>query len=358
MNKVKIIAEAGVNHNGDIELAKDLIDVAYDSGADVVKFQTFTAKELATPQAQQAPYQSKNTKINESQYDMLKRLELDWESHFILKEKCNKLGIDFLSTAFDVGSLKFLIEKLEFKTLKIPSGEITNASLILEGASSGCDLIISTGMATLEEIEAALGVAAFGYLSEKGIPPSSSGFNKAYISKKGRELLVNKVSLLHCTTDYPANAKDINLNAMDTMKDKFGLSIGYSDHSLGIDISVAAVAKGAHIIEKHFTLDRNLPGPDHLASLEPKELKDLVQSIRTVELALGDGIKIPKESELENKKVARKGIFASRRINQGDTITEGMLSIKRPEKGLSPMLMWDVIGSKATRDYDEDEAFE
>tara|TARA_Y100001970_G_scaffold219769_1_gene269731 strand:+ start:16148 stop:17224 length:1077 start_codon:yes stop_codon:yes gene_type:complete len=358
LNKVKIIAEAGVNHNGDIELAKELVDVAYDSGADVVKFQTFTAKELATPQAKQAPYQSKNTKLNESQYEMLKRLELNRESHFILKEKCDKLGIDFLSTAFDVGSLKFLIEKLKFQTLKIPSGEITNAALILEGAFSGCDLIVSTGMATLEEIEAALGVAAFGYISEKGTTPSSSGFSKAYNSEKGKKLLQDRVSLLHCTTDYPANPKDINLKAMDTMRDQFGLSIGYSDHSLGVDISVAAVAKGAHIIEKHFTLDRNLPGPDHLASLEPKELKGLVQSIRKIELSLGDGIKAPKESELENKKVARKGIFASKRINKGDTITEDMLSIKRPEKGLSPMLIWDVIGSKADRNYDEDEAIE
>lgn len=357
MTKVKIIAEAGVNHNGDIELAKELIDVAYESGADIVKFQTFNAKDLVTTKAAQAPYQSRNTKIKESQYEMLKRLELDKESHFILKDKCQKLGIGFLSTAFDLESLRFLIEELKFKTLKIPSGEITNASLLLESSYSGNKLIISTGMATLQEVEDALSLVAFGYLTKGHEAPSNTGFKKAFNSNEGKEILEEKVSLLHCTTDYPADPQDINLNAMDTMRNVFGLPVGYSDHSLGIEISLAAVAKGAHIIEKHFTLDRNLKGPDHLASLEPLELGILVKSIKNIELSVGDGIKSPRHSELENKRVARKSIFAAKKIKKGELITEEMLSIKRPEEGLSPMLIYDLIGTRAEKNYEKDEVF-
>jgi len=357
LTKVKIIAEAGVNHNGDIELAKELIDVAYESGADIVKFQTFNAKDLVTTEAAQAPYQSRNTKIKESQYEMLKRLELDKESHFILKDKCQKLGIGFLSTAFDLESLRFLIEELKFKTLKIPSGEITNASLLLESSYSGNKLIISTGMATLQEVEDALSLVAFGYLTKGHEAPSNAGFKKAFNSNEGKEILEEKVSLLHCTTDYPADPQDINLNAMDTMRNVFGLPVGYSDHSLGIEISLAAVAKGAHIIEKHFTLDRNLKGPDHLASLEPLELGILVKSIKNIELSVGDGIKSPRHSELENKRVARKSIFAAKKIKKGELITEEMLSIKRPEEGLSPMLIYDLIGTRAEKNYEKDEVF-
>lgn len=358
MNKVKIIAEAGVNHNGDIELAKELISAASESGADVIKFQTFTAKEVVSEKAPQAPYQSKNSRIKETQYEMLKKLELSKDSHFILKKKCDNLGIEFLSTAFDLNSLDFLVNDLDFKTLKIPSGEITNGALILESALSGCDLIISTGMSNLKEIEDALKITAFGYLSKKNENPSKISFKEAFESKKGKEFLKKKVSLLHCTTSYPANFKDLNLNSMDTMREKFNLPVGYSDHSSGIEASIAAVAKGAHIIEKHLTLDKKLQGPDHLASIEPKEFKNLVSSIRNIEISLGDGIKEPKKSELENKTVARKSIFASKDIRKGELISKEMLSIKRPEIGLSPMMVWDLIGSKAKRDFKKDEAFE
>ena len=355
MSKVKIIAEAGVNHNGDIELAKELISAAFDSGADVIKFQSFNTEELVTTKASQAPYQSKNSKIKETQYEMLKKLELNRESHFILKEECDNLGIEFFSTAFDLTSLDFLIKDLKLRTLKIPSGEITNGSLILNSALSGCDLIISTGMANLEEIKDALAIAAFGFTIKNDLNPSLTKFKKAFFSQKGKEFLKKKVSLLHCTSSYPASFEDLNLNSMETMRKKFQLPVGYSDHSLGIEASIAAVAKGAHIIEKHFTLDRKLSGPDHLASCEPPEFTNLVNSIRNIETALGDGIKEPKISELENKKVARKSIFATQNIKKGELITQEMLSIKRPEIGMNPMMIWDLIGSKAKKDYEKDE---
>lgn len=357
MNKVKIIAEAGVNHNGDIELAKELVLAASESGADFVKFQSFNTEDLVTPKASQAPYQTKNSNIKESQHDMLKKLELSKESHFILKDKCESLGIGFLSTAFDLRSLNFLINELRFSTLKIPSGEITNGSLILQSALSGCDLIISTGMSNLQEVEDALGIVAYGYSFPNDNNPSKDKFKKAFNSSKGKELLKKKVSLLHCTTSYPANFEDLNLNSIDTLAKKFNLPVGYSDHSKGIEASIAAVAKGAHIIEKHLTLDRKLVGPDHLASIEPSEFSKLVSSIRNIEISLGDGLKEPKKSELENKRVARKSIFASQDIKKGELITKEKLSIKRPEIGLNPMMIWDLIGSKAKKDYKKNEVF-
>ena len=356
MNKVKVIAEAGVNHNGDLLLAKDLIDVAHESGADIVKFQTFSADELVVPTAEQAPYQLQNTKIQESQYDMLKRLELKKEYHYELMDKAHGLGIGFLSTAFDTQSLNFLLHELEFKLLKIPSGEITNASLLLESALSGSNLIISTGMATLEEIENALAVVAFGLKNQSGVSPSAHEFKSAFKSEEGKRLLSKKVSLLHCTTDYPANPKDINLRAMDTLREEFELPVGYSDHSLGFEISIAAVARGAQIIEKHFTLDKSLPGPDHKASLEPYELKTMIDCIRNIEDSLGTKEKKPMLSELSNKKVARKSLYARVDIKQGETIEEHMISIKRPEEGISPMNLWDLIGTKANKNFKKNEA--
>tara|TARA_B100001057_G_scaffold499985_1_gene612833 strand:+ start:15025 stop:16098 length:1074 start_codon:yes stop_codon:yes gene_type:complete len=356
MNKIVIIAEAGVNHNGELSLAKELIKVAAKSGADFVKFQTFDTDELVTKSANQAPYQYKNSGIKESQYKMLKKLELSKKNFVSLKKECKKRGIGFLSTPFDLPSLKFLSQDMNLHTIKIPSGEITNLELILEASKLKRSLIISTGMANLEEIELALAAAAFGFSDSKQ-HISVSSFKKAFLSRKGKMLLKRKVSLLHCTSNYPADPKDINLNAMKSLKEVFNLPVGYSDHSQGIEVSVAAAAMGAKIIEKHFTIDKNLPGPDHLASLNPEELKDLVISIRNIEKALGDGIKIPKRSELTNKKIARKSIFAAKEIRKGEIITREKLKVKRPEIGLRPSKIWDLIGSKAKKDYHIDEVF-
>lgn len=350
-----IIAEAGVNHNGDIELAKKLIDVAVESGADVVKFQTFKANKLASKFAIQADYQIKNTGNCESQVLMLKRLELKYEDHFELIQYCSKLGIEFLSTAFDSESLNFLVNELKLNKLKIPSGELTNAPLMLEHARTGCNLIVSTGMANLAEIETALGVIAFGYINCKDQKPSIENFEKAYYSEFGKKLLKEKVTILHCTTEYPAPINDINLKAMDTIANAFKLPVGYSDHSVGINVSIAAVARGAQIIEKHFTLDQNMDGPDHKASLEPEQLKAMIEGIRNVELALGDGFKGPRPSEIKNINIARKSIVAAKDIDEGHVFTENCINIKRPGGGISPLKYWDLIGTKANKKYKEDE---
>jgi N-acetylneuraminate synthase len=300
-----IIAEAGVNHNGDEKLAFELVDAAYKAGADIVKFQTFKAKNLVTAEAEQADYQVTNTQKKESQLAMLSRLELSYDAHHQLVKYCKSLGIEFLSTAFDSESLDFLVHDLGLTRLKIPSGEITNAPLVLEHAQTGCDLIVSTGMATLSEIEAVLGVIAFGYTAEKGAKPSELAFQQAYASEEGQRALKAKVTILHCTTEYPAPMREINLKAMDTLGRAFELPAGYSDHSQGITIPIAAVARGAVLIEKHFTLSNQMEGPDHKASLEPNELAAMVQGIREVECALGSGVKAPTVSEVKNKAVAR-----------------------------------------------------
>lgn len=353
-----IIAEAGVNHNGDEQLAFALVDAAVAAGADIVKFQTFNAKALATADAQQANYQRTNTGQSESQLDMLRRLELSFDAHLRLQTYCQQRGIGFLSTAFDEQSLKFLLEKLKLKQLKIPSGEITNAPFILQHARSGLDLIVSTGMANLAEIEAALGVIAFGFTTPADSKPSLHAFATAYASAQGQQALQQKVTLLHCTTEYPAPPADINLRAMDTMASAFGLPVGYSDHSAGITIAVAAVARGATVLEKHFTLDKNLPGPDHKASLEPTELAAMVSSIREVNLALGDGIKRPAASELANKAVARKSLVAAQTIAAGEPLSANLLACKRPGTGLSPYQYWDLLGKTANRSYQEGELLE
>jgi len=346
-----IIAEAGVNHNGDKELAFKLIDAAYKAGADIVKFQTFKAKKLVTAEASQADYQIKNTQKKESQLAMLSRLELSYETHHQLLAYCNKLGIEFLSTAFDSESLIFLVEDLRLKTLKIPSGELTNAPLILEHARTGCDLIVSTGMATLAEIEAALAVIAFGFVSGNDTPPSTEAFQSAYFSEAGQKALKEKVSLLHCTTEYPTPMIDINLKAMDTLSGAFGLPVGYSDHSSGITVPIAAVAKGAILIEKHFTLDKNMSGPDHKASLEPEELSAMIKAVRATEIALGDGLKGPRPSELKNKPIARKSLVAGNHIKQGDFFDEQNLVVMRPGTGLSPSQYWNFLGKPAKKEY-------
>jgi len=352
--KTLIIAEAGVNHNGSDELAFALVDAAHQAGADIVKFQTFKAKNLVTEDAQQAEYQITNSGKKESQYSMLKRLELSYETHHKLVKYCNNLGIEFLSTAFESESLSFLVDDLGITRLKLPSGEITNAPLVLEHARTGCDLIVSTGMATLSEIEQALSVIAFGYINPKG-NPTEEALQTAYFSEQGKQLLKDKVTLLHCTTEYPAPFNDINLNAMDTMKGAFKLEVGYSDHSAGIVVPIAAVAKGAVLIEKHFTVDKSLPGPDHKASLDPIELKEMVDGIRTVERVLGDGIKGPRPSEVKNKAVARKSLVAAKAINRGEVFSQENIAIKRPGTGINPIKYWDLLDTNATKEYKEGE---
>lgn len=351
MNRSCIIAEAGVNHNGSEELAFKLIDAAHDAGVDIVKFQTFKAKNLVTKNAKQAVYQQENTGKSESQLSMLSRLELSYDAHHRLIKYCNSKGINFLSTAFDSESLDFLVNDLKLKKLKIPSGEITNAPFVLQHAKTGADIIVSTGMATLSEIERVLGVIAFGYMGSQEKIPTEQAFQEAYFSAEGRKLLEDKVTILHCTTEYPAPFTEINLNVMNTLRHAFNLPIGYSDHSKGITIPIAAVALGATVIEKHFTLDKNMEGPDHKASLNPDELKQMVISIREVESAMGNGLKGPTISEVKNKNIARKSIVAIDKIQHGQSFTEQNIDIKRPGSGMSPYSWWALMEKKATKDY-------
>jgi len=354
-----VIAEAGVNHNGDLQKAFQLVDAASEAGADIVKFQIFKAENLATTSAEKANYQKKTSNSSESQFSMLKKLELDNESYFKLQKYCHQKEIDFLLTAFDFDSLKFLLDELRLKILKIPSGDITNAPLILSHAVSGRDIILSTGMSNLNEVETALSVISYGYLNQNiNLKPSIEDFKKAYNSSEGKDLLEEKVILLHCTTEYPAPLKDINLDAMNTLKDHFKLKVGYSDHSDGTLVPIAAAALGAKIIEKHITLNKNDIGPDHRASLEPDEFKRMISSIRKVELLKGDGIKKPRESESSNIIIARKSIFAKKIIKAGEIFSEENIALKRPFKGLDPITYWEVLGQKATRDYEVDEAIE
>ena len=349
-----IIAEAGVNHNGDEKLAFELVDAACAAGADIVKFQTFKAENLVTKSAEQCAYQSTNIGHVESQYEMLKRLELSSDLHSKLLKYCRDKGVQFLSTAFDSESLKFLTDEIKPSVLKIPSGEITNAPFLLEHAKIGCDIILSTGMATLHEIEEALGVLAFGMLGGDDELARRSAFAASYSSSEGKEVLRDRVTLLHCTTEYPAQLDSINLRAMDTIQKVFGLPVGYSDHSEGITIPIAAAARGAVVIEKHFTLDRSLPGPDHKASLEPDELAAMVQAIRSVEVALGSSVKGPCAAELSNLPQVRKSLVAARDIVEGKIISTDDIVIKRPGTGLSPYDYWEMLGTKAERTYKKD----
>ena len=286
---------------------------------------------------------------------MLAKLELSHAAHRNIIKYCDQIGIEFLSTAFDQESLNFLADDLGLKRLKIPSGEITNAPLVLEHARTGCDLIVSTGMATLSEVESALSVIAFGYTQPNDYKPNMNAFNEAYNSLEGRMALEAKVTLLHCTTEYPAPAAELNLSAMKTLSDAFKLPTGYSDHSCGIHIPLAAVALGAPVIEKHFTLDREMEGPDHKASLTPSELEEMISAIREIELAIGDGIKRPTMSELKNKDIARKSLVATRTIQKGEPFTEENLTAKRPGSGISPYKYWELLGTPANKTLKEDE---
>ncbi len=353
---VFIIAEAGVNHNGNLETACRLVDAAVAAGADAVKFQTFKAENLVTRHADKAAYQKTATAADENQLTMLKRLELKYELHFQLSAYCQERGIEFLSTAFDFESLDFLVRELGVARLKIPSGEITNGPFLLAHAQTGKPIILSTGMATLGEVETALAVLAFGYLAPtRTQQPSISAFQQAYRSAPGQSVLQDKVSLLHCTSEYPTPMENINLKAMDVLQQAFGLKAGYSDHSVGLVAPIAAAARGAAVIEKHFTLDKSQQGPDHKVSLEPDELKTMVCSIRDVEKALGQKLKCPQDLELENQKVVRKSLVAKHPIASGECFSETNLTMKRPGTGKSPMDYWALLGKPSHRHYDADE---
>ncbi|HZV36776.1 MAG TPA: N-acetylneuraminate synthase [Verrucomicrobiae bacterium] len=347
-----IIAEAGVNHNGSLDLAMQLVDVAHASGANAVKFQTFQAARLVSRAAPKAEYQKRTTDAAESQFEMIRKLELDETAHRRLIERCAEKGIEFISTPFDLESVE-LLAKLKVRRLKLPSGELTNGPLLWSAARTGLPTILSTGMARLGEIEEALGALALGYLGVK--PKSRHSLMETFASAGGQELLREKVTLLHCTTEYPAPAAEVNLRAMDTLAQAFGLPVGLSDHTEGIAVAIAAVARGATVIEKHFTLDRNLPGPDHKASLEPGELKAMVAAIRSAEAAMGSPIKGPVDAERKNMPVARKSLVAIKQIKSGEIFTSENLGVKRPGTGISPMDYWDKLGQSATRDYAPDD---
>jgi len=348
------IAEAGVNHNGDKDIALQLIDAAVAAGADAVKFQTFSATELASKNAPKAAYQKDTTDASESQLDMLKRLELPRDWHFELRDYCASNGIDFLSTPFDSPSLHFLVNDLKLPTIKVPSGELTNGPFMHEVAKSGSKIILSTGMSTLEEVRCALGVLAHG-LVDPAEAPSLKAFEAAMSSSSGHAALKECVTVLHCTSAYPTPLHDANVMAIATLRNTFGLNVGFSDHTEGETASLAAIALGATVIEKHFTLDRSLPGPDHKASLQFDELTVLVKKVRATEQALGNGIKTPRPSEIDTITVARKSLIALSAINKGDTYNTKNIGAKRPGDGKSPMLFWDTLHETAPIDFDEGE---
>lgn len=353
MSHVTVIAEAGVNHNGSLDRAIEMVDVAADIGVDVVKFQTFNADALVTRGAPKADYQKETTGETESQLEMLRALELDVHAHRTLIQRCDEKGVQFLSTPFDLGSLDLLSNELGVTTLKIGSGELTNAPLLHACARAGRDLILSTGMATLDEVKVMLGVVAHGYLSEDA--PGQTAFEEAYESAQGQAVLKSRVKLLHCTSSYPTPDGDVNLRAIETLRATFGLPVGFSDHSEGIAHAIASVALNACIIEKHYTLDKDLPGPDHKASATPKELRDLVEGVRRVSAGLGDGCKEPQPAEISNMAIGRKSLVASVPINAGDVFTTENLTVKRPGTGMRPELYWSLLGTHAARTYAPDD---
>lgn len=350
-----IIAEAGVNHNGSVDIALELIDVAAEAGADAVKFQTFRAGAIISRSARKAPYQIANTGNDESQLEMVKRLELSVDDHHALAAHARQKGIEFLSTPGDLGSLRVLSELLRLPRLKIGSGDVTNLPLLVAAAHTGARLILSTGMSSLGEVEHALEALAFGLVSAGDARATPQAMAAAYRSERGQTLLRERVTLLQCTTEYPAPPEDANLRAMQTMRAAFGLPVGYSDHTLGLEIAVAAVALGAVVLEKHFTLDCNMPGPDHVASVEPAQLAQLVRVIRNTERSLGSGVKIPAASELKNTPIARKSLTAACDIRAGERFTEQNLTTKRPGTGISATRYFEYLDRVATHDYAADD---
>lgn len=344
-----------MNHNGSVERAHDLIQVAAQAGADAIKFQTFKADRIASASAPKADYQSRNTGSDGGQIAMLQALELSDQAHRELAAASMDADIEFMSTPFDEDSATFLAHDIGVKRLKIGSGELTNAPLLLHLARTKKPIILSTGMATVDEIATALGVLAYGYTDQDDIPGTANSFDDAYVSDAGQEALQSNVMLLHCTSDYPAPIDTINLKAMDTLRERFGLPVGLSDHSQGITVPAAAVARGAVAIEKHFTLDRGLEGPDHAASLEPDELTAMIDAIRLVESALGNGAKEPAAAERQTASVARKSLVALTDIAAGALFTTENLGIKRPGTGVSPLSYWAYLGQPAARPYTRDD---
>jgi len=328
---VLIIAEAGVNHNGNLDLALKMVDEAKRAGADIVKFQPAIPEKVISKYADKAEYQKKTTGNEESQLEMCKRIHLKLSDYDIIKKYCEEVGIEFLSTPFDLESIDYL-EKLDIRLWKIPSGEITNLPYLIKIAKTGKPVIMSTGMSDLNEVEEA-----------------------GNVLKKGG---AGEITLLHCTTEYPAPFESVNLRAMNTLREKFGTEVGYSDHTVGFEAAVAAAVLGASVVEKHFTLNHNMEGPDHKASLEPEEFEVMVNNIRLIEKALGDGVKQPAEAEKKNIAIARKSIVAAKDIKKGEVLTEDNITVKRPGNGISPMRWFEVLGTEAVRDFGEDELIE
>ncbi len=347
MHNVYVIAEAGVNHNGDLDLARALVDCAADAGADAVKFQTFDARMLATRAAPKASYQQRTTDSAESQLDMLRKLELPREWHWELLERARTRGIEFLSTAFDIGSLEFL-EELDMPFYKVPSGELTNGPLLWRFASQRRPLVVSTGMATMSEVEQALAVIAHA-LNADAEPADATELWRGWSNPTWRAKLQGHVTLLHCTSQYPTPMHEVNLQAMDTLK-AFGLPVGYSDHTEGILIPMAAVARGASVIEKHFTLDRTMQGPDHKASLEPAELGLMVRQIRELQVAMGDGAKCPQPSEWNTRQAARQQVVAARDVAAGTVLAREDLTTARSGSGVPAMALWSLVGTTVRND--------
>lgn len=353
---VFVIAEAGVNHNGSLAMARELVHAAAEAGADAVKFQTFDAKKLVLADAATADYQRQNMRGADNQYAMLKALELDHDAHLELRDLCVELGIEFMSSGFDPESVAFLAEQVGVARLKIPSGEIVNGPLMLRAARTGLPLIVSTGMCTLDEVLESLSLLAWAEANPGGVPAGRSPLAAVRAAEGWTAPLAARVWLLHCVTQYPATPETTNLRAMATLAAATGLRVGLSDHSLGRHIPVAAVAAGATVLEKHFSLSRRLPGPDHIASLEPDELAAMIREVRDVEAALGDGVKAPVEAELRNRVPARGSLVASRPILAGEPFTADNLTVKRPGNGIGPLAYWDMIaGARAGRTYAADE---
>ncbi|MBT9493238.1 MAG: N-acetylneuraminate synthase [Paucibacter sp.] len=355
MRSVYVIAEAGVNHNGNLDLARKLVEAAADAGADAVKFQTFDAKKLATAAAPKAGYQQRTTDAAESQLEMLRKLELPREWHWELRAHARNLGVEFLSTAFDAGSLTFL-EELDMPFYKVPSGELTNGPLLWQFARQGRPLVVSTGMATMSEVEQALAVIAHA-INADAEPTDATDTWRGWSRPEWRASLQGRVTLLHCTSQYPTPLNEVNLQAMDTLK-AFGLPVGYSDHTEGILIPMAAVARGATFIEKHFTLDRAMPGPDHKASLEPAELSLMIRQIRDLQQAMGDGAKCPQPSEWNTRQAARQQVVAARSIKSGAIFTRDDLTTARSGRGLAPHLLWELVGQTSGKAFEPGQVIE
>lgn len=353
-----VIAEAGVNHNGSPARARELVDAAVEAGADAVKFQTFVPELLVSRHSKMAAYQQRNSGKSESQLAMLRDLQLDADAHYALRDHCVDRGIEFLSSPFDTESLQFLVDDLGVQRIKLGSGELTNGPFLVASGQTGLPVILSTGMGNLGEVGNALAALAWGYQHTERQPAGVAELAAAFAQQAGQEILAARVALLHCTTQYPTPAEAVNLRAMATLRDEFGLAVGFSDHTTSTLLAGSAVALGAVIIEKHFTLDKALPGPDHKASLEPAELTAMIAHIRATEECLGDGVKRAAAAEVENLPVARKSLVAGEQIRAGEFFTAANVAIKRPGTGLSPFCYWELVGKTARRDYATDEVID